>query len=177
MDENSYIGSLNVAIHLDSIFMGKNAIISRSNWITGFKTNSNSQHFKHQKGERRSELRLGNDSAITKHHHIDCTNLVEIGNYVTIAGYYSQILTHSINIENNIQDSKQVIIGDYTFVGTNSVILGGAQLPPYSILGAKSLLNKKYSQQYTLYGGNPAKPIKTISSEAKYFKRTEGFVY
>ncbi|SDG47500.1 acyltransferase [Psychroflexus sediminis] len=177
MDEYSSIGHFNIAINLEQIILGQKSSIARSNWITGYPTNKKkSLHFTHQIG-RRSELIIGNDSAITKHHHIDCTNQILIGDYVTIAGYYSQFLTHSINIYDSKQDSKPIKIGDYCFVGTNSVLLGGANLPAYSVLGAKSLLNKDFNEGYTLYGGVPAKPISRISSEAKYFIREEGFVY
>ncbi|MDN3664917.1 MULTISPECIES: acyltransferase [Algibacter] len=176
MAKGSEIGHLNVAVNLELMVLGENASIARLNWITGFPVNSESLHFKHQK-ERRSELILGDNSAITKHHHIDCTNQVNIGSYVTIAGYYSQLLTHSINIEDNRQDSKPIKIGDYSFIGTNSVILGGAVLPSYSVLGAKALLNKAYEEEYVLYGGIPAKPVTALTKDAKYFKRTEGYVY
>lgn len=173
--EGARIGHLNVAIHLDNLEMGENSIIERENWITGFPTGTNSKYFSHQIG-RKSELILGNESAITKKHHIDCTNCIQIGNFVTVAGYDTQFLSHSINIYENIQDSKPIKIGDYCFVGTNSVLLGGAELPSFSVLGAKSLLNKSYSENYMLYGGVPAIPIKMISNEAKYFKRKEGVV-
>jgi acetyltransferase-like isoleucine patch superfamily enzyme len=116
-------------------------------------------------------------AAITKHHHIDCTSPVSIGKFTTIAGYYSQLLTHSIDIIESRQDSHPISIGDYCFVSTNVVILGGAQLPDYSVLGAKSLLNKKLNQPYALYAGQPAVFVKTIDKEAKYFTRTEPFVY
>jgi|TARA_B110000977_G_C11087182_1_gene495114 acetyltransferase-like isoleucine patch superfamily enzyme len=176
MEKNSYIGNFNVAINLDQVVLGESSTIIRLNWITGFPTKTSSRHFRHQKN-RRSELIIGCNSAITKNHHIDCTNQIVIGNFVTIAGYYSQFLTHSINIEKNIQDSKPINIGDYTFIGTNSVLLGGANLPAYSVLGAKGLLNKYYTEEYTLYGGVPANPISLISRDAKYFKREKGFVY
>jgi acetyltransferase-like isoleucine patch superfamily enzyme len=116
-------------------------------------------------------------SAITKNHHIDCTNLIEIGKFSTIAGYQSQLLTHSINILENIQGSAPIKIGAYTFVGTNVTILGGAVLPNYSVLGAKSLLNKKHTQEWMLYGGVPAQPLKEIPKDAKYFHRVDGYVY
>jgi acetyltransferase-like isoleucine patch superfamily enzyme len=78
-------------------------------------------------------------SAITKKIIIlICTNVITIGKFVTVAGYSSQLLTHSINIELNIQDSHPISIGDYRFVGTASTILG-AILPAYSVLGSKSL--------------------------------------
>lgn len=176
MNEGSVIESLSVGINLDKIYLGKNSIIGRNNWITGFPINSNSLHFKHQT-KRESTLTIGDNSAITKNHHIDCTNSIKIGNYVTIAGYRSQLLTHSINVFENRQDSSPIEIGDYCFVGTNVVILGGAKLPSYSVLGAKSLLNKPLTDEWSLYAGVPAKFIKNINKEAKYFNRIDGYVY
>ncbi len=176
MESGSKIGHLTIAIHLDRINMGHDSSIGRSNWITGFPTSGKSLHFTHQHETRKSELLLGNHSAITKHHHIDCTNSIIIGKFVTVAGYYSQLLTHSIDIEAGIQDSYPIRIGDYCFIGTNSVILGGARLPAYSVLGAKSLLNKAFDQEYALYAGAPATFIKTLNKEAKYFSRTTGYV-
>jgi acetyltransferase-like isoleucine patch superfamily enzyme len=120
---------------------------------------------------------MGEASAITKHHHLDCTNAIYIGKFATIAGYQSQLLTHSINVMDGIQDSKPIVIGQYTFVGTNVVILGGATLPAFSVLGAKSLLNKSFSAEWKLYGGVPAKPLNDIPHDAKYFTRSEGYVY
>ena len=176
MHSNSKIGNLNVAIHLDLISIGKYSSISRGNWITGFPSKTNSKHFSHQ-NERESKLLIGEHSAITKNHHIDCTSTITIGNFVTIAGYNSQLLTHSINILENRQDSSPIIIGDYCFVSTNVVVLGGAHLPSYSVLGAKAMLNKKMNQEYCLYGGIPAKFINEIPKTAKYLNRSTGFIY
>jgi hypothetical protein len=44
------------------------------------------------------------------------------------------------------------------------------------VLGAKSLLNKAYSEEWMLYAGVPAKPVQAIPSSARYFTRAEGFV-
>lgn len=176
MGSHSSIGHFNVAVHLDEIRLGQRVSIARGNWITGFTSGSDSEHFKHQ-SDRKSVLFIGEHSAITKNHHIDCTSPVVIGKYVTIAGYQSQLLTHSIDVYENRQDSNPISIGDYCFVGTNVVVLGGATLPAYSVLGAKSLLNKNFSEEWKLYGGTPAKAIADISREAKYFCRKEGFVY
>lgn len=175
MEENSKIGHLNVAIHLNKIHLMNASKIGRGNWITGFSLKGNKKHFAHQLN-RKPALVLGEQSAITKQHHFDCTNQINIGKYTTIAGYQSQFLTHSINIELNIQDSLPINIGDYCFVGTNVVILGGAVLPSFSVLGAKSLLNKELLNEYFLYGGVPTTPIKGLNKTSKYFLRTEGFV-
>jgi acetyltransferase-like isoleucine patch superfamily enzyme len=176
MAANTRIDHFTVAIHLDTIELGENSTIGRGNWITGFSTMTDSPHFRHQAG-RRAELIVGVSSDITKNHHIDCTSAIRIGNFVTVAGYQSQLLTHSIDVVANRQDSSPIEIGDYSFVGTNVVILGGASLPPRSVLGAKSLLNKSFSDEYTLYGGVPAKAITTLPADSAYFHRTSGFVY
>jgi len=55
-------------------------------------------------------------------------------------------------------------------------LLGGSALPDFCVLGAKSLLNKNFTDTYQLYGGVPARPIKSLSHDCKYFRRTEGFV-
>ena len=176
MAAGAKIEHFTVAIHLDRIVMSKQAKIGRGNWITGFPVKNGSSHFKHQP-ERQAELRMGEFSAITKYHHVDCTSLIEIGRYSTVAGYHSQLLTHSIDVFENRQDSAPIYIGEYSFIGTNVVILGNSSLPSRSVLGAKSLLNKKYSDEWMLYGGVPAKAIQKIPANAKYFTRTEGFVH
>lgn len=176
MGPGASIDHFTVAIHLDAITMGANATIGRGNWITGFPTQTQSPHFQHQPG-RRAELIVGESAAITKNHHLDCTNLIEIGRFSTIAGYDSQFLTHSINVFDNRQGSEPIRIGAYTFVGTNVVVLGGSILPAYSVLGAKSLLNKSHAEEWKLYAGVPAKSVSAISPDAKYFTRAEGFVY
>ena len=176
MEKNSRIDHFTVAIHLDLIHIGEDSSIGRSNWITGMSTKTETPFFKHQTN-RLAELKIGKHSHITKKHHLDCTNLLQIGNFVTVAGYDSQFLTHSIDPYENRQHSEPIIINDYTFVGTNVVVLGGAILPAKSILGAKSLLNKKYVDEFKLYAGVPAKPVSDLDKDSKYFKRDSGIVY
>lgn len=175
MKEGSVVDHFTVAINLDSVILQAFSGIGRNNWITGTSSGTDSAHFKHQ-DKRKSEFYLGEHSFVTKNHHLDCTNTISVGRFSTIAGYRSQFLTHSIDIQQNIQDSFPINIGDYCFVGTNSVILGGANLPNYSVLGAKSVLNKSFSHEYRLYGGVPAKEIKPLAKDSKYFHRTVGIV-
>lgn len=173
MGEGATISHLNVAIHLDKMVLGKNSSIGRQNWITGFPTNTDAIPFSHDL-QRKSELVIGHDSAITQKHHIDCTNAIHIGDYVTIAGYHSQLLTHSIDLKESRQDSHPITIGDYCFVSTGVMMLGGSSLPSYSVLAAGAVLTKAYDKQWTIYGGVPAKPIKDIEKSAKYFSRLGG---
>ena len=174
MEEGSHIGHLTVCKGIDLLHLKAHASIGRGNWITGFPLGGSS-HFA-EETNRRPELVLGEHSAITNRHLIDCTNSVTIGRFTTMAGFQSQILTHSIDLEHNRQVSTPVRIGDYCFIGTNSVLLPGSSLPDYSVLGAKSLLNRAFTDAYTLYGGVPATAIKQLPPDYAYFKRTEGFV-
>lgn len=174
MEANSKVANFSVAVNLDLVHMQEYSTIGRGNWITGYPTSSK-VHFTHQ-SDRRAELLIGRHSAITRNHHIDCTNSVLIGSYSTIAGYGSQLLTHSIDILESRQDSKPIIIGSYTFIGTDVVILGGSSLPDFSILGAKSLLNKKFLDSHKVYAGVPATMRSSVDANAKYFNRLSGFI-
>ena len=174
MEEGTAIGQLTVCKNIDLLHLKAHATIGRGNWITGFPLGP-SPHYAEEK-DRRPELILGEHSAITHRHLIDCTNSVTIGRFTTMAGFQSQILTHSIDLQRNRQSSAPVQIGDYCFVGTNSVFLPGSALPSYSVLGAKSLLNRIFSETYQLYGGVPAQSIKQLPPDYAYFQRTQGFV-
>ena len=174
MEEHSSIGHLTVCIHLDMVHLKPHASIGRGNWITGYP--SGGKEFFAHLPSRRAELMVGAHSAITNRHLIDCTARVTIGSFTTFAGFRSQILSHSIDLAENRQSAEPVTIGDYCFVGTDCVILGGSSLPDYSVLAAKSLLNRCHETQYTLYGGIPARAIKALAQTCKYFHRTSGYV-
>jgi acetyltransferase-like isoleucine patch superfamily enzyme len=174
MEAGTEIGTFTICKNLDLIRMHAHSSIGRGNWITGFPSGP-SPHFAHEQ-DRRPELILGEHAAITNRHLIDCTNRVTIGRFTTFAGFHSQILSHSIDLETCRQSSAPVTIGDFCFVGTNCVLLGGSALPSYSVLGAKSLLNKPFSETYSLYGGVPARHLKALAPEFHYFRRTVGMV-
>ncbi|MBH2018610.1 MAG: acyltransferase [Burkholderiales bacterium] len=175
MDQYSSIGNFNVIKGVTKVTLGLSASISNLNWISGFPINTNSLHFSDQ-SNRVPALILGDHSAITNRHLIDCTDTVTFGRFSTFAGFRSQILTHSISIVDSRQRSGPVIIGDYTFTGTGSIILPNSFLPNFSVLGAGAVLNKKYNEEYFLYAGNPARPVKKLGCDAVYFNRKSGFV-
>jgi len=174
LEKGARIGHLTVCKNITRLHLKEHATIGRGNWITGY-PQGDSRHFTHQP-DRAPELIVGAHSAITHRHIIDCTSSVHIGHHTTIAGYSSQIMTHSIELQDCRQHSRSITIGDYSFVGTNCVILGGSILPSHSVLGAKALLQKAFSAEYTLYAGVPAAPVKALKPDLKYFSRETGFV-
>lgn len=175
MEENSRIGHFTFCKSIDRLHLSKGAMIGQLNWITGFPS-GHERHFAHQP-DRRPELILEAHAGISSRHFFDCTAGIRIGAFATVAGFRSQLITHSIDLAAGRQSSEPIDIGEYCFIGTESVILGGSVLPHHSVLGAKSLLNKKLETPYRLYGGVPAHPIKELPEDLQYFRRTEGFVW
>lgn len=175
MGKNSKIGHFNIIKGVCEVALGEAASIGSLNWISGFPKDKISPHFSDQIN-RAPKLIIGDHSAITNRHLIDCTDSVTIGCFSTFAGFRSQVLTHSISIAESRQRSGPVLIGDYSFIGTGSIILPNSHLPSFSVLGAGSVLNKKYDEEFQLYAGNPARPVKNISRDADYFNRKTGYV-
>lgn len=175
MEEGSRIGHFTLCKNIDLLHLGAHAVVGQLNWITGFPSGA-SRHFAHQP-DRRPELIIETHAGISSRHLIDCTARVRIGAFATIGGFRSQLLTHTIDFEKSCQTAEPIEIGEYSFIGTNSVMLGGSVLPHHSVLGAQSLLNKKWDEPYRLYAGVPAKPLKELPAEMEYFRRKEGFVW
>jgi acetyltransferase-like isoleucine patch superfamily enzyme len=174
MGPGSRIGHLTLCKGLSLLELGTQATIGRGNWITAV-PKDNKKHFLHQP-ERAPQLVLGPHAAITNRHLLDCTNSVEIGPFATLAGFSSQILTHSIDLAACRQSSSRVRIGRYCFVGTRSVLVAGSALPDYSVLAAGSLLDRPHTVTHRLYGGAPAQQIHALDPSLGYFLRQSGFV-
>jgi acetyltransferase-like isoleucine patch superfamily enzyme len=174
MEEGASIGHLTVCKGLERVALGAHASIGRLNWISAYPL-GHGPHFAHLPN-RRPQLLVGRHAAITHRHIIDCTERVTIGEFTTIAGYRTQILTHSIELEECRQGAKPVCVGAYSFVGTACTLLGGAVVPDHSIVGANALLNKEYTESYRLYGGVPAKAVAELDPQMKYFSRTTGYI-
>lgn len=56
----------------------------------------------------------------------------------------------------------EVFIGANTWIASSCLVMSGTRMPQYSIVAARSLLNKDYSQSptHSLFAGSPAKFIK-----------------
>lgn len=174
MGPGSTIGHLTVCRGPTLLRLGECATIGRLNWISA--TPASEQEFFSGQATRTPELIVSPHAGITHRHMVDCTDRVEVGAYATMAGWRSQILTHWIDIKTGRQVSRPVRIGAYCFIATNCVLVGGAELPDYSILGANSLLHKRFHASYKLYSGVPAAPCRDLPSSSAYFHRTTGHV-
>lgn len=175
MGPRAFIGPLTLCKGLELLRVEEDGFIGALNWITGFPLGTGSRHFELDP-DRKPHLIVEHHAAITSRHIIDCTDEVRLGAFSTLAGFRSQILTHSIELDESRQRCKPVRIGPYCFVGTACVLLGGSSLPDRSVLGANSVLVAPLEETGCLYAGVPARRIKAIDPKAKYFSRTAGFV-
>lgn len=174
MGEGASIGHLTVCKGLERLELGEHASIGRLNWISAWPLNQ-PPHFAHLPA-RKPQLTVGPHAAITHRHIIDCTDEVTIGELTTMAGYRSQILTHSIDLAESRQDARPVRIGAYCFIGTASTMLGGTVVPDHCVVGANALVNKAHDETYRLYAGVPAKAVATLDPQMKYFARSKGYI-
>ncbi len=175
MGPGSKIGHLTLCkTGVELLELGEGAQIGNLNWITGIPLKETA-HLQDRK-DRHPELVVHDQAALTNRHYVDCTATVSIGRFSTFAGCRSIVLTHSIDLISCKQGATPVSIGEYCFVGAATVFLPGAALPDYSVLGANSLLNKHYSEPYYLYAGSPARPVKQLNQDMKYFTRAKGYV-
>ncbi|HEU4781646.1 MAG TPA: hypothetical protein VFS58_17335 [Steroidobacteraceae bacterium] len=156
------------------IVMDECATVGDFNWISGLPVGTR-KHFLDESG-RDPAFVMGRHAALTARHYVDCSNRVDIGEFATVGGARSQILTHAIDFKLNRQVSAPVRIGRYCFVGTACVVLKGAELPDYCVLAAGSSLARAFADNFTLYSGVPALPVKALDRDAEYFHRVRGYV-
>jgi acetyltransferase-like isoleucine patch superfamily enzyme len=60
---------------------------------------------------------------------------------------------------------EDVHIGNYCWLGANSVILPGVILGDHTIVGAGAVVTKSFPKGYCVIVGNPARQIKKIKKE------------
>jgi acetyltransferase-like isoleucine patch superfamily enzyme len=174
MGQGASIGAFTVIKGLRNLQLGSFGIIGRLNWISAF-PEANRTMFVNT--GRDPSLYVEQHAAITNRHLIDCTDAVRIGEYSTVAGFRSQLLTHSIDLKRNVQSCKPIRIGRYSFVGTACVLLGGARVPDQAIVAAGSVVIDDLPQAWALYAGTPARLIKPIDQTYKYMSREHGTVH
>lgn len=100
---------------------------------------------------------------------IMCAKRVEIGEYVGIGAnvmIYDNDM-HAVNPYLRMNDNdahtkaNEIVIGDYAWVGANSIILKGVHIGRGAVIGAGSVVTSDVPE-LTIYAGNPARYIKDV---------------
>lgn len=101
--------------------------------------------------------------------YIQAEGGVYIGSYVNITNYCTLMSTNHDLYDHNVKHPKPIIIHDYCWVGTHSIILAGVELGPRTIVGAGSVVTKSFPDGYCVIAGNPAKIVKLLDKNKVIF--------
>lgn len=102
---------------------------------------------------------------------------IEIGDYtivapnVGIAGF-----NHDPFDIHRYQEKGGVKIGNYCWLGMNSVILPGVTIGDHTVVAAGAVVTKSFPEGYCILGGNPARKLKDLPPE-QVIKRRHPFEY
>jgi len=155
------------------VHLGDGSLIGAFNWIsgsplrTGAFPNSPSRH---------PALILGREASITMRHVIDCSDEFRMGDFSVLGGMRTQVLTHALDVRRSIQVTAPIEIGHHTLVFTGCSLLAGAVVPSSCVVAAGAVVTGPLLEEHHLYGGVPAKPIKALSPNERFFARDSGYV-
>jgi acetyltransferase-like isoleucine patch superfamily enzyme len=115
--------------------------------------------------------------------YIQGNGKIFIGDYVHFSRNIGVISgNHGLYNHYGAYDNKETVIGDYSWIGMNCVILPGVVLGIRTIVGAGSVVTQSFPDGYCVIAGNPAKLIKILDKEKftkhdKFFKeKFYGFI-
>lgn len=96
--------------------------------------------------------------------YIQALNGIEIGDYTNL-GPNVGIISANHDLFDNARHNtaKPVIIGKNCWIGMNAVILPEVVLGDYTIVGANSVVTKSFPQGYCVLAGNPAKLVRQLN--------------
>lgn len=121
-------------------------------------------------------LRVGEHCGISGEHHFYVNDLLQIGDFTTIAGVGSVFYTHFVDVISGQQSCKPVRIGRYCMIGSSARFVPGSGVGDYTVVGMGSVVTKPQGKTHCLLGGNPAAFIRELSPEAAYFHRKTGWI-
>lgn len=156
--------------NLDTVRVSESSTIGSWNWITGAPMFT---PFNADLGEGR--LIVGPSSAITSRHYMDCTGGITIGRFTTIGGVRSTWLSHRINLDQSVQFSAGIHVGDRCFTSSGVQVGPGVSIANNSVVAMGAVVTKSLDAVGRLFGGVPARDL-GAAKNAAYVRRTVGRV-
>jgi acetyltransferase-like isoleucine patch superfamily enzyme len=172
MGPGSRIGHFTVLRGLRHAYLGPGATVGNFNWITAAPVFQSRSAGTDDDGC----FSLGRESAVTSRHYVDCSGGVTIGEYTTMAGVRSTILSHQIDLSVGVQSTKTTCVGDYCFLSSNVCLTPGASIPDRSAVAMGAVVVGNLKETGALYGGVPARVLRSNIDSGRYFRRARGFV-
>lgn len=103
---------------------------------------------------------------------------VWIGDYVRFGPNVGILSSNHDLYERDKSVNKPIKIGDYCWIGMNSLVMPGVELGPSTIVGGGSIVTKSFTDGFCVIAGNPAKVIKLLDkNKVKLPKHPEYYGY
>lgn len=117
------------------------------------------------------KIAIGKHCSIGNNSLLDARRGITIGNHVDIAGYV-KILTlgHDLDDPEYKTTGHEVVIEDFACIYTGASILPGVRVAEGSVVALDAVLTKD-TEPWTIYAGNPARPIRKRKIDTLTYRR------
>ena len=119
------------------------------------------------KWARRIGVKVGDNSTISSSTDFSSEPyLITIGRNVQVTHNVSFFTHGGAHVARNVDDKfdffGKIVIGDDTYIGSNSMIMPGVNIGKSCLIAAGSIVTKSVND-YTVVGGNPARKLCTVN--------------
>lgn len=90
---------------------------------------------------------------------------IRFGNYVQLAPNVGILSANHDLYDQRKYNEAPIIIGDYSWIGMNSIVTAGVTLGPRTIVAAGAVVTKSFPEGYCILAGVPAKVVKILDKE------------
>lgn len=116
-------------------------------------------------GVENIKIGIGTAPGLSPGCYIQGGGKIFIGDYTIVAPNVG-IISANHELTDFSQHNKGVInIGNYCWLGMNSVVLPNVELGDYTIVAAGAVVTKSFEHGYCVIGGNPARVIKYLEKD------------
>lgn len=109
------------------------------------------------------KVKVGINSSIARPGcYIQGAGEVYVGNYVRFAPNVGILSSNHDLYDQNKYNIAPIKIGDYSWLGMNSIVTAGVELGPRTIVAAGAVVTKSFPEGFCVLAGVPAKKIKDL---------------
>ena len=90
---------------------------------------------------------------------------IRFGDYVRLAPNVGILSANHDLYDQRKYNVAPIVIGDYSWIGMNSVVTAGVTLGPRTIVAAGAVVTKSFPDGYCVLAGIPAKVVKYLDKE------------
>lgn len=90
---------------------------------------------------------------------------IRFGDYVQLAPNVGILSANHDLYDQRKYNEAPIVIGDYSWIGMNSVVTAGVTLGPRTIVAAGAVVTKSFPEGFCVLAGVPAKVVKYLDKE------------